>query len=386
MDKTCHNATSNSPTKPLSSSAITAAPIGAILRDTEVPGLHLRVFQKRRSFYLYYRTKTGIERRPKIGDHGVVTLAEARRIARRMLVDVASGGDPVAERSKARSAPTVADVCDRYMREHAPRKKTGKEDQRMIDRLIVPKLGAKRVMDVDYDDVARIHDGLKSTPYQANRVLALLSVMFNLAERPWKYRPPRTNPCYGVARYPEPARRRYAKPAEIAKIGPLLAKKAEQNPAGVAFLYLLMFSGARPSEIERATWSQLERVERDDGTHGVLRIPDGKTGQRDVFLPPQAMAVIDRLPRIEGQTLAGKMPRKLWNRIRAEAGCPDLRMRDWRRTFAVTALSCRQSAGLIGELLGHRDANTTKIYLRLIDDAAHAAAAETAGHIHMMLQ
>jgi hypothetical protein len=46
------------------------------------------------------------------------------------------------------------------------------------------------------------------TVHQANRVLALLSKMFNLAEA-WGMRREHTNPCLHVQRFKESARQRY---------------------------------------------------------------------------------------------------------------------------------------------------------------------------------
>jgi hypothetical protein len=43
---------------------------------------------------------------------------------------------------------------------------------------IRPKLGAKKVESVDRRDIEAIHVAMKDRPYQANRVLSLLSKMF----------------------------------------------------------------------------------------------------------------------------------------------------------------------------------------------------------------
>jgi len=53
---------------------------------------------------------------------------------------------------------------------------------------IVPALGRKKIADVTRADVARLHHAGGDAPYQANRVLAVLSKMFNLAEA-WGLRP-----------------------------------------------------------------------------------------------------------------------------------------------------------------------------------------------------
>ena len=58
----------------------------------------------------------------------------------------------------------------------------------MIDRVICPKIGKHRLKAVGRLDIEVLHTSLKATPYTANRVLALLSKMFNLAIE-WKCDP-----------------------------------------------------------------------------------------------------------------------------------------------------------------------------------------------------
>ena len=69
---------------------IRAAQPGQVLRDATIKGLHLRVFPESRSFYLYYRTKTGTERKPKLGEWGALTLTQARKLAQELLFEVAA--------------------------------------------------------------------------------------------------------------------------------------------------------------------------------------------------------------------------------------------------------------------------------------------------------
>ena len=91
---------------------------GNELKDTKVIGLSVRANRSRKSFLLYYRTKDGKVRRPKIGDCGAIVLADARSIARNILAKVAAGGDPAADRDASRKEPTLTDLWDRCEREH----------------------------------------------------------------------------------------------------------------------------------------------------------------------------------------------------------------------------------------------------------------------------
>lgn len=381
----------------LTSTAIDALAPGQRLKDDRVSGLEVRCHGSGRSFLLYYRTRYGVARRPKIGDYGAITIAQARDIARNMLAEVAAGGDPSRARAAARTEPTMDELWGRCEREHYNRgKKWDYEARRLYRTCIKPKLGGDRVSAIRYEDCKKVHSALAGRPTMANKAVSVLSAMLTEAER-WGYRPEKSNPCELVKRNKERERRRYAKPNEIKDIAAVLAREAKANPRAAAFLYLLIFSGARPSEIAKAEPGMLDRMEKDGLVFGALRIEDGKTGERVVYLPPQAMAVIDQLPaegipirRGKGcgpRTITGLagVPRKLWARIRNAVGAPDLWARDWRRTFGTVALSNGVSLGKVGELLGHADPRTTKIYAKLLEDEAHANAAKVAGHLSTLM-
>lgn len=371
---------------PINARTVSIAQPGDVLRDSSVPGLHLRCFDKRKSFYLYFRTNDGREHRPKIGDLGVLTLAQARRMARRMLGLVAEGMDPAATatpgRVTAATGATVAELGARYLSEWAVRKKSYREDVRLLERIVYPALGERRVGAVAYEDIAALHSGMSGTPFQANRVLALLSKMFNLAER-WKLRPDYSNPCRHVSRYTERKRRRYLSPAEAQAIAVALRKYEAKRPRAVAFIYLLLFTGARPSEIANARPEWIER----HASGAVLHLPDSKTGERAVFLPLQAVAIIDTLGENKKGTLLGiQSPRKLWDEIRTAAGCPDLRIYDLRHHWASIALKAGYSLSQIGALMGHSNPSTTMRYAHLVQDKAHEISGATARLLEASMQ
>lgn len=346
---------------------------GGTLRDDVVTGLEVRSFASgRKAFYLYYRTKLGKARHPKVGDCGIMSLADARVAARKMLLEVANGGDPVGDRNNEKREPTFKDLWAKYRELQGGRKKSARQDERRYLRVLAPRFQDRRVRSLCHADALRLHSELRAVPYEANRIVALLSKMCSFAERPLEWRDLHTNPCAGLDRYPELKRRRHATPAELQKIGAGLAKYAAQYPAAVAFIYLLLYSGARPDEIGSAKREWL------DGN--VLRLPDSKTGQRDVYLPPQAVALVESLPKARDGTITGlRSPRHVWRKVRVEAGCPDLRLYpDLRRSFATVGVAAGNTIDLMGGLLGHKNRQTTLVYARLMEEAATEAAASTA--------
>jgi integrase len=352
---------------------IKGAQPGDVLRDTLVKGLELHVLATCKSFKLYYRTKAGKERRPKLGDFGDITLAQARKAAQALLAEVALGKDPSQANQAARAEATLKDLWDKFWTEHAQSKKSGSQDKWVWTKLVEPKLGSRKLSELDYDVLAGFMKGEEHRPVAANRAMALISTMFQFAIGPFKMFAGES-PTKPIKRYPENKRRRYMALKEAQAIARELNKEARDNPASVSFIQLLILSGARRGEIAKATWSQLH------GNRLILdeHKTDGDGELRIINLPEAAMEVLAMLPRTEGTITGIKNPSALWQKIRTAAGCPDLRLHDLRHSFASAAIEAGLTLEQIGELLGHKDPTTTKRYSHLMDEAAAAATSATA--------
>ena len=86
---------------------------------------------------------------------------------------------------------------------------------------IDPRIGTRKVTEIQRSDIAELHHGMRETPYQANRTLGVLSKMFNLAEL-WGLRPDGSNPCLHVKRYKEEKRERFLSAEEFTRLGQVL--------------------------------------------------------------------------------------------------------------------------------------------------------------------
>ena len=64
---------------------------------------------------------------------------------------------------------------------------------------------------------------------------------------------------------------------------------------------------------------------------------------------------------------------KAWRRIRTEAGVPDVRLHDLRRTVGSWLAQSGNSLHLIGRVLNHRTPSTTQIYARFGNDQVRDA-------------
>lgn len=319
--------------------------------DTELKGFGVRVrLHGRKTYILEYRPGRGgrstQKRRITVGIHGSPWTPDmARKEALRLLGVVASGGDPAAEKAAGNEAPRVSALIDRFLREHVETKRkpsTAKEYRRLLEKLVVPTIGHKRVLDVSRHDILRIHNGMAATPYQANRLLAVVCSLFNFGILAGD-RPPGTNPTAGIEPYPEKERERILSAQELSWLGEALAdeerhaakvsayearvRKARQRfaaaravddrraggaarrelaelrasrpaaavpPQAILCFRLLFFTGARCGEIQTLQWAWI------DFDRAEARLPDSKTGAKTIHLPPPALALLASAPRLAG--------------------------------------------------------------------------------------
>lgn len=364
--------------------------IEVVIWDSELRGLGFRVRPSgHRSFIVQYRNAQGRTRKVKVGEHGRLTPDEARREARQILAEVERGGDPAEERRRKDRSETLADLASRYLAEHAEVKKKPRsvaEDRRLLEKRVLPVLGRRQVADLSRPDVARLHHSLRDTPIEANRTLALMSKMLNLAER-WGLRPDASNPCRHIERYREHKRERFLSGDELRRLGEVLAQ-AEQTSqemgSAVTALRLLLLTGARRSEVLTLRWVEV------DFERSCLRLADSKTGAKVIPLAAPALEVLAAAPRLDGNPYVcwGVRPgehliglQKIWERLRRSAGLEEVRLHDLRHSFASIGASAGMGLPILGSILGHSNPTTTARYAHLSNDPRQAAAEQIAGHI-----
>lgn len=342
--------------------AIRAASDGTTLKDEEVNGLQLRCRDGRKTWQLYYRTHYGKKRVARIGDFPSILPGPARDVARKWLLEIATGGDPLESKVQKRRAETVGDLCDRYLKEFSEKKSAHKEKEH-VENTIRPRWGSQKVEQITKADLLALRGDLEETPVKFNRIRSLISTMWKFGDYP--------SVVTGVRRYKERKRRRYLSSEELVRLAGALHQLENQYPHQVAGIRLLMLTGARMSEIFKAR--------REWYADGVLHLSEHKTvedmGQKDIHFSPEAQAIVDSIdPR--GGWLVGfhSYPTAAWYDAVEKAKLDDFRLHDLRHNFASVGLSNGMTLAQIGELLGHKDPQTTARYAHLIDEKKRQAA------------
>ena len=364
-------------------------PKTAIVWDDQVRGLGVRITSGgTKSLILNYRAR-GRERRATLGRVGELSLRDARERAAAILADVRAGGSgPLEARQREREAPTVEALVGRFLRDHASERmangrlseRTLREYRQQCDAYILPAIGPRRVGDVTKGDVAALVAKLR--PVTRNRVLALVSRMFTLAEH-WEWRPQRTNPARGIERSREEARDRTLSGDEMAALSDALAGMETDSPMAVAAIRVAAVTGLRIGEVLAMRWEHV------DIEAGRVVLPETKTGRRSHDLPSAALAVLDGLPRVNGWAFASRdgshvnyqTVRSVFSKAAEKAGVPDVRLHDLRRTVMTRAAMAGVGVHVLRDLLGHRTTAIADRYIRAVGNPVREARESVGGEI-----
>lgn len=334
------------------------------------------------------------------------TLVRAREEADRLRVIHDQGRDVKAAKAKERTRPTVEKLVEEYREELIGRlkPKSQKCAEGYLNREILPRFKDRLVSEIGVADLQRMHNEIagEGKPYAANRVLAAMSRLLNLAESK-EWRPIGTNPTKHVERSPETARKTVLDAKGYAalekalvklttKQGTPKAKEKARRPlrsSAADAIRFLALTGLRLNEALRLTWKDV------DLKAGFMVIRDHKTvkrhGERTLPLNSHALAIVKAREGLDPSPYIfwGKPNSKqfkpfvglqhTFERVRDTAKLEDIRLHDLRRTFNSVAAELGYPAAVFDSLLGHVLPGVQQVYTRLNVAGILATASQDVG-------
>jgi integrase len=390
-----------------------------ILWDTELKGFALRVAESvTKTYILRYRPRgtgrAGPRRFMVLGRHGVLTPDEARARAKSILGAVAAGQVPAKERSRANSAMKITQLVDVFISEHAkPKRKarTAADYAAILHNHLVPRFGKRAADQLTPSDISQLHLSLRGTPYQANRVVAVVASMYAFAIRQDIVQRG-SNPAQGIERFREFARERYLGIEELNRLGETLRLAEteglpwqfetttleskhlprEENRRTifarevVLAFRLLMFTGARLREILTLQWTNV------DFERGLINLSDSKTGKKTIVMSAATAALLKDSVRRGTFVVPGLDPdrsrsdlQKPWRAVQRHARLEGVRIHDLRHTFASIGAGASLGLPIVGKLLGHSQPATTARFAHLDADPLRRASNVIGAHLQAAL-
>ncbi len=347
--------------------------------DTAASGLGVRVLPSGSRGYVVQQRSPGAKRRVSLGSTMLKSVREARRECFQIQLAGNAAGTGTSP-PPAAAAPLFGDyVADPWMASMRDRWKpsTLKAVQSVLRSRLLPAFGDLPLDGIAPADVDAWFDRFSATsPGNANKGLALLRQIMNHAVDNGHVA---VNPARLTRMNPRPRLTRFLSAEEIVRLHEALDACVAERPERemqADIIRLLLYTGSRKSEIKDLRWSEV--------CGNALRLADGKTGPRTVFLSADARAVIERQrtgregtyvfpsPIRPGKPLGDEL--SLWPRVRRRAGLAGVRLHDLRHTYASQAVMQGIPLPVVARLLGHSEARMTLRYAHVGDREIVAAA------------
>jgi len=362
--------------------------------DEDLSGFFVRVSQRgKKSFGVTYRVG-GRFRRLTIGTYPLLSLADARMEAVKALRNAELGQDPATEKKEVSVALTFEAVAREYLEKHAkPKKKSWKEDERIIKHDLLPEFGKQYAADISRRAIREFLERkvASNAPIMANRIRALLRKIFNWAISVdiLEYNPvflvPMPAKAYKrdrVLTEDELKRTWQALDADV-KLSYQTQLKNKTLSIGITKLRIL--TAQRGGEVMSMEWGEI------DLDTCWWTIPAEKTKNKlshRVPLSPAAIKIIGEMKRVVG-SISSKFvfpspksadahisnPQKALQRIQKATGI-DFVGHDFRRATASLMTGMGIPRLTVSKILNHAEAGITSVYDRHSYDTEKREALE----------
>jgi len=337
--------------------------------DTTVPGLCVRLTSGGKKVFVAACRVHGRPRRITLGHIDRLRLSDARTAALQIVASIASGGDPVAERTSARvRGVTLEQVWDDWRARNWDRLRPPTQAAfEILWRRELLGLQSTPVVDITRAQVQRRIDTVAAKrPPTARKLKAFLALLLEFAVRNDIVATNAARSAQAPAYVP---RSRIVSSDELPHL--LDAIEAAGEPWR-DIVRLILMTGSRRSALMAMQWDHV------DLTHGVWTIPSQRSKNKHVTpisLTRGAQELLrTRLERRAGEAWVFpsptgygplRRPEKAWKRICKAANIEGLTLHDLRRSFGTTLARGGASASIIASALGHRSASSARTYIHL---------------------
>ena len=339
-------------------------------------GLRITPSGKKTFIYMYR-----YEKRPRmltLGQYPALTLANARIDLAKAKALLINGADPgtvhLQTKAEHRGAPTLALLAAEYIKKRSENKKAWQEEQRILEKDVIPKWRDKKAKDIKRRDVILLLDKIneRGAPIMANRTLGVLHRMFNFGIRRAIVE---SNPCTIIERYGEENERdRVLSSREIKQfwIGIDECQMAEGTKLALKLLIVCL---QRKSEVAQAEWAEFDL---DSGWWTIPKQKSKNNFAHRVYVTSLAKGLLMEIKKHAADSPYlfpsphGKGTKPITSRSLSQALLKNLktintepfRPHDLRRTASTTMTANGISREIVSKIVNHSEPGVTRIYDR----------------------
>jgi integrase len=348
-----------------------------VVWESNGKGLGIRVGGQKKSWIFSYWNNCK-KRWMTLGDYPQMSLADAHiahgKAGKLLEQGIDPGNVEQHEKLLAKREPTMEALCQRYLEEYSkPNKRTWQEDERIINKDLIPEWGSQKVREITRKDIRELLATIKverNAPVAANRTLSLISKIFAFAVEEDIVA---GSPCVGMKPPAIEKQRDRALSEKEIKAFWFGLDNARMFPLTKLVLKLMVITGQRKGEVMAAKWSHI------DLDSGWWTIPSENSKNRlshRVPLSSMALDILGELKAISGQsewvfpsqTGKGHLTERAVNRAldrNAEViGVADFHPHDLRRSMASHLTGMGIPRLTVSKLLNHVESGITAVYDR----------------------
>jgi integrase len=335
------------------------------LPDPEQPGHYLRVPPRSSraavAFAAVARDPRGKQIWMTVGTADVVGIDQAREKAREAIRRI-KDGRPSSEPTKLTVEAVAEEWLERHVRGNNLR--SARELGRIISRHITPRIGERIFVEVRRRDIAELLDRIEdeSGKPMADAVLKTFRAISKWVQRrDENYNPPLTS---GMSRVPKEGRRR-TRILEDAEIRAIWHTPGQSGD----FARLALLTAQRREKLITLRWSDIQ-----DGVWVIATAPREKGNAGKIKLPPAALEIIQRQPKIGDNPYVfagrGSGPTAIFRsgthkaQLDEASGVHNWRIHDLRRTARSLMARAGVQSEIAERILGHAQGELIQIYNR----------------------
>lgn len=354
--------------------------------DKDIPGLIIIVTTTSSggSFFVRYKNESGKTSYIKVGRTQEITLADARKKAKLLKLEIANGADPSNDKRVQKAVLTLSEFYEGHYKPYAlQHKRSAGSDHQLYKCRLEARFGHLRLNQITKTMIIGFHNELRESGLAGatcDHYVKFLRHAFSLAIQ-WDLL--KDNPASGVKLFNLDNKvEHYLDATELERLMTVL-KTGANRPVCMIAMFLLS-TGARLNEALTAKWSQINRETR---TWKIPALHSKSKKGRSAPLNDSALAIIDQLDtegefeylfvnRVTGKPYTNI--HKAWNKLRVLAVLPKFRIHDCRHAYASFLVNSGRTLYEVQKILGHSTSKVTERYSHLssatLQDAANSAS------------